>query len=148
MTRRVAKGGADEENSGNGKEIRRDSKGFEDFDDYFDSDANDTTAGDKTNEESSVQDDSVESVEEQPAQKEPEKAGKEEEQKQQQESSAFTSVPAPTETMPEEILDGDKTANANKKANLQDLSKEWDTEEEEEQPPGPATQEAPQQQSN
>ena len=50
--------------------------------------------------------------------------------------------------MPEEILDGDKTANANKKANLQDLSKEWDTEEEEEQPPGPATQEAPQQQSN
>ena len=150
MTRRVAKGGADEENSGNGKEIRRDSKGFEDFDDYFDSDANDTTAGDKTNEESSVQDDSVESVEEQPAQKEPEseKAGKEE-QKQQQESNAFTSVPAPTETMPEEILDGDKTANANKKANLQDLSKEWDTEEEEEQPPGPAaTQEAPQQQSN
>ena len=146
MTRRVAKVGADEENSG--KEIRRDSKGFEDFDDYFDSDANDTTAGDKTNEESSVQDDSVESVEEQPAQKEPEKAGKEEEQKQQQESSAFTSVPAPTETMPEEILDGDKTANANKKANLQDLSKEWDTEEEEEQPPGPATQEAPQQQSN
>ena len=149
MTRRVAKGGADEENSGNGKEIRRDSKGFEDFDDYFDSDANDTTAGDKTNEESSVQDDSVESVEEQPAQKEPEpeKAGKEE-QKQQQESNAFTSVPAPTETMPEEILDGDKTANANKKANLQDLSKEWDTEEEEEQPPEPATQEAPQQQSN
>merc|ERR1712223_34209 len=71
-TRRVAKGGADEENSGNGKEIRRDSKGFEDFDDYFDSDANDTTAGDKTNEESSVQDDSVESVEEQPAAKEPE----------------------------------------------------------------------------
>ena len=146
MTRRVAKGGADEENSGNGKEIRRDSKGFEDFDDYFDSDANDTTAGDKTNEESSVQDDSVESVEEQPAQKEPEpeKAGKEE-QKQQQESNAFTSVPAPTETMPEEILDGDKT-NANKKATLQDLSKEWDTEEEDE--PGPTTQEAPQQQSN
>ena len=147
MTRRVAKGGVDEENSGNGKEIRRDSKGFEDFDDYFDSDANDTTAGDKTNEESSVQDDSVESVEEQPAQKEPEpeKAGKEEEQKQQQESNAFTSVPAPTETMPEEILDGDKT-NANKKATLQDLSKEWDTEEEDE--PGPTTQEAPQQQSN
>merc|ERR1712223_971393 len=147
-TRRVAKGGADEENSGNGKEIRRDSKGFEDFDDYFDSDANDTTAGDKTNEESSVQDDSVESVEEQPAQKEaePEKAGKEE-QKQQQESNAFTSVPAPTETLPEEILDGDK--NANEKANLQDLSKEWDTEEEEEQPPGPAaTQEAPQQQND
>merc|ERR1719433_929993 len=50
--------------------------------------------------------------------------------------------------MPEEILDGDKTANANKKANLQDLSKEWDTEEEEEQPPGPTTQEAPQQQND
>ena len=65
MTRRVA-GKVEEENSGNGnnKEIRRDSKGFEDFDDYFDSDANDTTAGDKTNEEeeesSVIQDDSVE----------------------------------------------------------------------------------------
>ena len=141
MTRRVAKGGTEEENSGNGKEIRRDSKGFEDFDDYFDSDANDTTAGDKTNEES-VQDDSVESVEE-PV-KEPTEKGKDEEEQQQ--SNAFTSVPAPTETMPEEILDGDKT-NANKKATLQDLSKEWDTEEEEDEP-GPTTQEAPQQQSN
>ena len=58
--------------------------------------------------------------------------------------------------MPEEILDGlDKNTTANnaeknKKANLQDLSKEWDTEEEEEEPPGPpaTTQEAPQQQQS
>ena len=49
MTRRVGKVGGDEIAD---KEIRRDSKGFENFDDYFESDGNDSTitSGDKTNE--------------------------------------------------------------------------------------------------
>ena len=49
MTRRVGKVGGDEVSE---KEIRRDSKGFENFDDYFESDGNDSTitSGDKTNE--------------------------------------------------------------------------------------------------
>ena len=45
------------------KDVRRDSKGFENFDDYFESDGNDTTintAGEKTNE--SIEDVSVTEV--------------------------------------------------------------------------------------
>lgn len=79
------------------KEVRRDSKGFEDFDDYFESDGNDTTintvAGEKTND----------SVEEEDSTATPEEATEEQ----------FTSVPAPTETMPEEILDGNKEEEVN-----------------------------------
>ena len=127
MARRVAKTGGTEEDSA--KEIRRDSKGFENFDDYFESDANDSTmtTGEKTNDES-LQEDSESTPKEQP--------------------NAFTtSVPAPTETMPEEILDGDKTAaSKNKKSNLQDLSKEWEDEEvTEEQPVKEATEKVPEQ---
>ena len=51
MTRRVGKVGGDEVSD---KEIRRDSKGFENFDDYFaESDGNDSTiqsTGEKTSE--------------------------------------------------------------------------------------------------
>ena len=128
MARRVVKTGGAEEEGSAAKEIRRDSKGFENFDDYFESDANDSTmtTGEKTNDDESLQ----EADQQESAPKEP---------------NAFTtSVPAPTETMPEEILDGDKTANKSKKTNLQDLSKEWDDEDiTEEQPAKEASEKVP-----
>ena len=56
MARRAAAANtADDKEQAPAKELRRDSKGFENFDDYFDSDGNDTTintAGDKTIDES------------------------------------------------------------------------------------------------
>lgn len=116
------------------KEIRRDSKGFENFDDYFDSDVNDSTVtqdGDEeeeaTAEKSAQNDEAVEQEEEAAAADNDEEATDE---------NAFNTVPAPTETMPEEILDGpnqeEKAAEKaeTKKASLADLSKQWDDEEE------------------
>lgn len=93
MTRRVPD--AEKEQEKPAKEIRRNSKGFENFDDYFDSDGNDTTINTEKAAEESV--DNEEAFE--------------------------SSVPAPTETIPEDILE-----NKNKKASLADLSKEWDEE--------------------
>merc|ERR1712228_127176 len=56
MARRAAAANtADDKEQAPAKELRRDSKGFENFDDYFDSDGNDTTintAGEKTLDES------------------------------------------------------------------------------------------------
>ena len=56
MARRAAAANtADDKEQAPAKELRRDSKGFENFDDYFDSDGNDTTintAGEKTIDES------------------------------------------------------------------------------------------------
>jgi len=110
------------------KEVRRDSKGFENFDDYFEeSDGNDTTvntAGEKTNDESVGDDSATE-----PPQKETAAT---------EEGDGFSStVPAPSETMPEEILDDDKEAakktaaeTKTKAETLADLSKQWDTEDE------------------
>ena len=130
MARRVVKTGGAEDEGSAAKEIRRDSKGFENFDDYFESDANDSTmtTGEKTNDDESLQE-----------------AEQQEQESEPKEPNAFTtSVPAPTETMPEEILDGDKTANKNKKSNLEDLSKEWDDEDiTEEQPAKETSEKAP-----
>ena len=120
ITRRVPIAG-DKQDQAPTKEIRRDSKGFENFDDYFDSDGNDTTistAGDKTSEIA---------VEE-------------------QEEAEFENVPEPTESMPEEILDKEKDEQEKKQkaaAALEDLSKEWGDEEPEQEQEPIAEEEAP-----
>ena len=127
MTRRAPNAG-EKQDQAPAKEIRRDSKGFENFDDYFDSDGNDTTmnteAGEKTNDDSEI----TAEVEEDPAA-----------DNSSQEEKQFTSVPEPTESMPEDILDKDKDVQKKQKAaaaasNLEDLSKEWEEEESEQQP--------------
>ena len=65
MARRAANVANDKPDAGApAKELRRDSRGFENFDDYFESDGNDSTintAGEKTNDES-VEDDSATEV--------------------------------------------------------------------------------------
>ena len=124
MTRRAPNAG-EKQDQAPAKEIRRDSKGFENFDDYFDSDANDTTmnteAGEKTNDDSEITAEDVEA------------------DKSSQGEKQFTSVPEPTESMPEDILDKDKDEQKKQKAaaaasNLEDLSKQWEEEESEQQP--------------
>ena len=133
ITRRAPNaGGATEKHDEQpGKEIRRDSKGFENFDDYFDSDGNDTTmntAGEKTNDDSEITAEVQEAAE-------------------NQEKEFSTSVPQPTENMPEDILDKDKDEQKKAKAaaaTLEKLSEEWDVEEEaeEEQPQLAAAEQA------
>jgi hypothetical protein len=156
------------------KEIRRDSKGFENFDDYFsDSEANETTmmaSGEKTANNEEVEGQTVDTpnadneknVEEniqQPVRDSVEVSGAKEKEVEVPDDAiapdAFISVPTPTETMPEEILVGDKDgvvpgeeddkqprrppkkeltkkqAEEAKKSVLADLSKEWADEEEE-----------------
>ncbi len=75
------------------KDVRRDSKGFENFDDYFESDGNDTTMNSAADpaEKTAEADESMETEE---AVKEPE--------------APLKSVPAPTENMPEDILASEK----------------------------------------
>ncbi len=93
------------------KDIRRDSKGFEVFDDYFD-DSVDVTNNTTTAASEAVETPPASNVDAPAAAPEPPQEQQEQpEEKQQQQPPAFTSVPAPTETMPEEILEG---AQANK----------------------------------